>query len=649
VKLDGMMVVVGALAVGAAACLALVATGRALSSRLQSGFAGRTQPTVRHGGHMAGVLRDYRGPIAVAVLLALAESVLTLASPWPLKVVVDNAVSGAGMTGPLANVHPVTLGVLAAAAGVVLVATMSWLGFTREVLVASLSERMGVDLRGHAVDRLLTVPIAVVDRWQAGDLTARITGDVDRVRDGIVARADVLAPSILTATGMTVLMLVLDPVLALTTLAIVPGLVLLFRVRQQRVTAVQRGARRTSGQLTSHVNELVRTLRPVRVFGQEAGTADRIHAVSTAAARSSVAATSTTARLAPIADVLLAVGLAAVLVVGMLQVRAHHLTVGGLLVFVTYLGALQSPLRSLSRLSSTFGRASASRERLAEILDHGEVAGPARRRDASDGPPAVCIRDLGFHYEGGLPVLSGAELDVLPGETVCIVGPSGAGKSTLLGLLVRLYQPSSGSIFLDGIELTDLDEGDLRSTVTLVPQDPWLLDGSIADNIAFADPGAAPDAVRRAGAFALVDEFADRMPLGWDTPVGEGGAFLSGGQRRRLAIARAILADAPLLLLDEPTVGLDHEGAAMVAASIRRAAQGRTTIVVTHDERLARDADRVVRLEAGLLTEVPAPSTVRAAAVPAGAVVTTLADLRRSLEMEGGEPSVPASSCLVRS
>jgi ABC-type multidrug transport system fused ATPase/permease subunit len=280
------------------------------------------------------------------------------------------------------------------------------------------------------------------------------------------------------------------------------------------------------------------------------------------------------------------------------------LSVGTLLVFVGYLSGVYGPVRSLSRLVSTFAKGAASRERLLELFadehlvrDHPDAV-PAPRRTAP-----LTLHGVSFAYEAGVPVLSDVSFQAGPEESICIVGASGVGKSTLLSLLLRLYEPTDGSIELGSVDTRRLTLSSLRDCIALVPQDPWMIDGSIGDNIAYGCSGLSGQAMLDAARLVLVSEFAEQFPSGYDTPVGESGVLLSGGQRRRIALARALVREAPILLLDEPTSGLDAEAAATVLAAIAVASKGRMTVAVSHDLALAAQMQRVVVLEAGRVVE----------------------------------------------
>lgn len=310
-----------------------------------------------------------------------------------------------------------------------------------------------------------------------------------------------------------------------------------------------------------------------------------------------VRAASTEARWAPVPGVLLSVGTGIVLVAGGLQVRAGRLSIGELLVALSYLGNLQSPVRSLVRLISVRAKANASATRLAEVLSCAEsVPEPVRPRPVPAVRQGLALERVSFAYSPDRPVLDGLDLQVAAGETVCLFGPSGAGKSTVLHLLLRLYDPDRGRVLIDGVDVRELSTVVLRQQVAFVPQDPWLLDGTVAENIAFGSALATRAGVLAAGRAAWVDEFALTLPEGYDTPIGEGGVRLSGGQRRRVALARAVVSAAPVVLLDEPTTSLDAEAARQVIGAIRSATGDRTVLLVTHDPVLAAVADRTVHI-----------------------------------------------------
>jgi ABC-type multidrug transport system fused ATPase/permease subunit len=320
------------------------------------------------------------------------------------------------------------------------------------------------------------------------------------------------------------------------------------------------------------------------------------------------------ARWSPAADLLLAAGAGLVLWLGVTAVAGGRMTLGTLLVVLAYLSSLYGPIRALARLARTLARGAASRERILEVLDSDEVV-PEAPDPFPARPPrhGLALRGVWFAYTDGAPVLRHLDLEVAAGERVCVVGPTGAGKSTLLALLLRFYDPDAGSVELDGVDLRRLELDSLRRQVALVPQDPWMLDGTVADNVALGRPGAGREDLEAAARATLLNDLVQGLPQGWNTQIGEGGVRLSGGQRRRVALARAILRDAPVLLLDEPTSGLDAASEQAVLAALDRAAEGRTVLAVSHRLGLAARADRVVVLDAGRVAEQGPPGELLAA------------------------------------
>jgi len=559
----------------------------------------------------APLLRPYRRPLALAVALAIAEVVVDLARPWPVKVAVDNVIGGEELTGwlsGLASWSPAAVAALAACAGVVLVALSGLIGYLCSYLSDATAERVGADLRQSLMDRLVVLSPRFHDRNRSGDLVSRVTGDVSRVQDALVALFATLVPEALALVGMLVVMLVLDMTLAAAALVVVPLLAIVVVRRRRRVRAAQRFARERDGLLANKSIDILRNVRAVQAFGQETSTTDAFRRRNVDATVAALDTVDLEARYAPLADIVLAAGSGFVLWLGVVRVTSGAITTGELLVFLSYLGSLYGPVRSLSRLATTLARGASSRERIAEVLFsvdtviEDEDAAPARPLTRS-----LLLNGVSFAYDDGPRVLEELSMRISAGERVCIVGATGVGKTTLLNLLLRLHDPDRGSIAIDGVDIRRFTLSSLRDQVAYVPQDPWMLDGTLAENIAFGRAGTTADAVGRAAEAALVDEFAERLPDGLDTVIGEGGGFLSGGQRRRVAIARAIVRDSSLFLLDEPTSGLDASSAEKVMAAVDRAAEGRTVVIVTHQLTLALDCDRVVVLVNGRVVEDGAP------------------------------------------
>ena len=542
---------------------------------------------------LAAPARATAVPLALAALVSVLRIGLTLAQPWPLAIAVDTVTAGAA-PGPLAGTEP---RLVVAACGLALIAislVAGLLDMAGERLAEGAAQRCGALLRQRMFDHSLTRSLRWHDGQPTGELVSRLTTDVGRVLDGLVALcAGALADGLLLA-GSLLLLIWVAPGLAAIGLAVVPVLAALSVRQRRRVRAAHQRARAESGRLTAAATDLLRNVRAVQAFGRADHASAAFRRRNDSVATVETAAVGVESRWLPLSDAVLALGTGLVLVIGGWQVLSGALTVGALLVATAYLRQLYTPVRSLTRLSGVLAKASASASRIADVLDcdlgvldsPGATSVPAIRR--------VELVDVAFGYETGRPVLRHLSLQLAPGELVCLVGPSGAGKSTVLNLLLRLYDPDAGRVLIDGRDARSLQQGSLRERIAFVPQDPWLLDATVAANIAFGSRTATRAEVLEAGRIAHVDEFIDRLPQGWDTRLGEGGVRLSGGQRRRIALARAAVSGASLLLLDEPTAALDPAAADAVLQAVVASRRGRTTLIVTHDQRVTRIADRVV-------------------------------------------------------
>lgn len=556
-------------------------------------------------------LKPYRFRLALASVMSVLETALEVLRPWPLALAVDYAIGGKKLQGWLAPLRHLSPGQLAGVAalgllGIVVVGGLMKYGI--ECLIGSASERIGADIRVAAFGKLTALSLRFHDRNRTGDLVTRLTSDVSRVQDATVAWFETLVPEGLSLLGMMGVLFLIDRELGAAALVVIPILTLLGVVSRRRIREVQRQTRTLFGTMASRANESLRNVRVVQAFARGLHEQRRFRSASDDAADSAVEAVEVMARFAPLTESVLAAGSGLVLFVGVLRVIDHRLSVGTLLVVLTYVTGMYGPIGALTRMVSMMAKGMASRERLAEILTCDEVVdekpNPA---EMPAGMLGLSVDGVSFAYRDGTPAVSELTFQVLPGEVACVVGASGAGKSTLLSLLLRLYDPDAGTIRVNGQDLRNIRLAGLRDRLSLVPQDPWILDGTIEDNIIFGQPNATPGDVRRAAALALVDEFVDRMPEGYATEVGEGGGQLSGGQRRRLALARAIVRECSLLLLDEPTNGLDAESEATVMAALRRAIEGRTAIIVSHALSVAAVSDWVIVLDGGRVAEQGRP------------------------------------------
>jgi ATP-binding cassette, subfamily B, bacterial len=408
---------------------------------------------------------------------------------------------------------------------------------------------------------------------------------------------------VLSVLGMCVILLLMDLKLALIALATLPLLSFsLFHLyRKSKVSAKQQ--KQQDGKVAARMIEVLSAIPLVQAFGREGHEEERFDAVTSVSLRESIRVARLSAAASRSSEIITAVGTAAAVLYGALQVQNGDMMPGVLVLVVAYLNNFYKPLRSLAKFSTDFSKAMASADRLSEVLD---IEPRIRdRADAVEAPPfrgEIAFRDVSFAYgEREDDVLRELSFTVAPGQRVALVGVSGAGKSTIGNLILRLYEPRRGAILVDGVDVQRYTRDSLRRQIGVVLQHSILFGSSVRDNIAYGNPEATDEQIQAAARAANADEFIRDLPQGYDALVGERGSTLSGGQQQRLAIARALIRDAPILILDEPMTGLDVESEAKVREALDRLMTGKTCIMMTHDLQSIADADQVLVLESGRL------------------------------------------------
>jgi ATP-binding cassette, subfamily B, bacterial len=528
-----------------------------------------------------------------------------------MKFVVDHVLGAARLPAPLrslAGLGPIRLAIVAAVAGAALSLIDSLMSYSASITSVRAGEYIARDMRFAMMRHLLTLGPEFHEHFDTGELSNRLGSDVDRVQGNVLLIATGVVPDVLLLAGMLTVVATIDARLAIVVILAVPPLALLTRLRRRLTREAQAEVRRASGRLESTTIESLRHLRLAQMFTQENRVRNDYFAVNNDLVSAELDGNRVDARFRPPTDLIMSLGAIVVIVFGVTQIRSGKLTTGTLLVVLSYLGNVYGPIRRLAGIAAASARASVSGDRIAELLE----ARPIVRQ----GPLAIRTRfnheirfdNVEARYPNGFIALRNINLSIRPGERVCIVGTTGAGKSTLLSLIPRMIDPSAGAISVDNVHLAALDLWAWRNRIAMVPQEAELVPGSIAENIAFGRRGATWDEMLEAAKVAYVDEFVDGLPDGYDSVVGTDGTRLSGGQRRRVALARALVREAPILLLDEPTSGLDARSEEIVTEAIRRASVGRTCITVTHRIDLACEYDRVVVLERGQMVESGRPA-----------------------------------------
>ena len=554
-------------------------------------------------------LRKQAPLLAVSSVAMLLQIGLQLLKPWPLKFVIDYLAGSDVDSGPLGliayeNVTPMALVALAALAVLVVAALGAVANYASTVGMALAGQRVLTDLRRELYHHLLRLPLAYHTKARSGDLISRITGDIGRLRDVTVTAAMPLLAHTLTLVGMVLLMFWMNWQLGLLALAAYP-LVSLAMVRfSRRIQGVARDQRKREGVLAAAAGESIGAIRVVKAYSLEAILEEKFGRQNKKSLKEGAKSKRLSVRLGSIVDILIACSTALVLWYGSSLVLRGSLTPGDLIVFLSYLKGAFRPTRSLAKYTGRIAKATASGERVLDILEQT----PELRRSSGLVPAprfqgAVDFYNVDFAYEPGHEVLKRASFWVRPGEQVALVGPSGSGKSTLMSLLLRFFEPTGGRITIDGRDIRKYSVESVRRQISIVLQESVLFAASVRENIAFGSPDASFTEIKEAAALANAHDFILGLPQGYETVLGERGATLSGGERQRIAIARAALRQAPIVILDEPTTGLDKENEQIVREALKRLTKGRTVFIIVHDLRLARDADRIFYLENGTVLE----------------------------------------------
>ncbi len=574
-----------------------------------------------------GYARPERPLLLAGSAAVVFEVVLRLLEPWPLKFVFDAALDDARAV-PF-GLSPQQLLISCAVATLVLVTLRALAGYSSSVGFALAGNRVLTRVRADLYRHVQTLGLSFDAGKRTGDLVTRMVSDVGILKEVVVTALLPLATSGLVLVGMLVMMVWLDPLLALVALVPLP-LVALFTLRRSKhIQTVGRVQRQREGDLATTAAETVATLQVVQTLSLQEHFARAFTAANDRDLREGVKGKRLAAGLERSVDVGVGISTALVLWLGATRALDGLLSPGDLVVFLTYQRRAFRPVRDLAKYAARLAKATAAGERVLEVLE--QEPSVRDRTDAVAAPPlrgALTLRGVRYAYAPGRDVLCGLDLEISAGERVAILGASGAGKSTLLRLLLRLIDPQAGAIRVDGRDVREFTLDSLRSQMAVVLQDATLFAGTIRENIACGTPVLDPERVEAAGRLARVDVFARRFPDGYDTLVGEGGTTLSRGERQRVAIARAAVRDAPLWILDEPLTGLDGEQARWVAEALDDAVRGRTCLTITHEAREAARCDRVVLIEAGRIVESGSPSALLASGGRYADMVSAQSSLR---------------------
>ncbi|MFP3461037.1 ABC transporter ATP-binding protein [Arthrobacter globiformis] len=533
-----------------------------------------------------------------------------LVEPWPLKLVVDAVSRSLGATlhkpGPSMDASVQTL-ILCGAAVVAISIGRAISNYWSAVCFALIGSRVAADLRARAFRHVQSLSMRHHTRAPTGDTVQRLVGDVSRLQDVAITAGLPLMGNMATLVAMIGILLWLDPLLSLVVVLAGGAFVLLSRASSGPITAAAGNSRKGEGHLATTAAQTLGAIREVQAYGLEDTISTGFRSSNQATLGTGVAALRLAAGLERRTDVLIGVATAVVLAGGGWRVLEHAITPGDLVIFLMYLKTGMKPLKDVAKQIGRIARATASGERVADLLEAQTdlPEKPHARSLRSTAPDIVLDNVSAGHGEG--TVLHGISLTIPAGEHVAILGPSGAGKSTLASLILRMIDPSTGTVRVGGEDLRDLTIASVRSHVSILLQDSVLFGSSVRDNIRFGRLDATDADIEQAAALAQADGFIRALPNGYDTVLGEAAKDLSGGQRQRIAIARAILRQAPIVILDEATAGLDPVSRNSVLQALAALTRERTSITITHDAHSARSCDRVIWLEHGRITEEGRP------------------------------------------
>jgi subfamily B ATP-binding cassette protein MsbA len=570
-----------------------------------------TQREIEKSFSVFHLLQPHWKGLFLGLLAVAAETMAGLLEPWPLKVVLDSVLHTKKSPDWLSRFIGATFGLdnLAilkfTALAVVLIAAIGAIGtYVEKQTITAVGQRVMHELRRTFYWHIQRLSMAYHDNKRTGDIISTVTNDIDSIQSAVSSGVlDALYYS-LTLIGMIAIMFYLNWRFTLVALSVIPALFLVVYTFTKRIKKASRALRKKEAEMVSTLQEVLSSIRIVKAFGREEYEQKRFEEESIESVDLALQARNIKAKLAPGVEIIVACGTALVLWFGARQVLSGALTPGVLVVFFLYLGKMYKPVRELSKMSDTYSKALIGWERIKDFLSIDlQVRDLPGAQTAPNFQGAIELEHVSFGYLPGRLVLKDLSLQVKPGQVAALVGATGSGKSTLISLIPRFYDPQSGAVKIDGVDVRKYKRKTVRQQISLVLQDTLLFRASIAQNIAYGKPEATHSEIVEAARLANADEFIDRLPEGYDTMIGERGVTLSGGQRQRIAIARAIIRNSPILILDEPSTGLDAASEKLVLEGLERLMENRTTIMVAHRLATIQKADVIFVLRDGAIVE----------------------------------------------
>jgi subfamily B ATP-binding cassette protein MsbA len=558
------------------------------------------------------LVKPYRGSLAVVLVAMVLQMAATVAAPWPLKVVLDNVVGEHKLPHWLSDLlapffHHGTKMEIAAAAAIALV-IIALVGAIASGIAnyytASVGQYIANDLRLRTYDHLQQLSLNYYSEHDLGTLLSTLTADVQTIQSFASGSTLDIVIDLLTIISMLAIMFFLNWDFTLIAVAITPFMLVIISRFKKAVKKAQKEVRKQQSNIVTVVQQGLESVRVIKAFGRQDLEQEELSEVSKATVDASLKARRVKAMLSPLVTVVVALCTAFVLWRSSSLILKGAMTAGSLTVFLSYLAQFFKPVKDLATMTNTIAQTAVGVDRIQAILNASDVI--PEKADAIECGPLkgnIDFENIVFGYNKDACVLRGVSFKIAAGQMIGVVGPTGSGKSTIVSLIPRFYDPNSGRVTIDGIDLRDIKLRDLRSQIAYVLQETVLFRGSVADNIAYGKGTATRDEIVAAAKLANADGFISQMPQGYDTLVGDRGDTLSGGQRQRIGIARAVIRDNPILILDEPTAALDSESEKLVMDALTKLMKGRTVITIAHRLSTIREADKIIVLTQGALAE----------------------------------------------
>jgi len=546
--------------------------------------------------------RPYRRFVPLIVLFAVVASALQAATIWIYKILIDDVL--------VPRDFELLVWVVLAYLGLTLADGVA--SFCEEYLSDWVGGRFMVSLRTEFFSHLQSLSLSFFERRSLGDMLSRLSDDIEEIEEFVISEMASTLTYLFQFVFFVGALFYLQWHLALVSLIVLPLFLVVARYFSKRMGGATREERRRVGSVSAVAEESLSNAALVQAYNQQEYEVSRFHKENEASFAAEMKATRLDALFSPLVDIIQVLGVGVVIAVGTWELSQGHLTIGGLIVFLVYLSQLYTPIRGLSELLTTFYEASAGAERVIEFFDQKpSVKEQDEPLTLEHAQGHIEFDSVSFRYPAKKrkalnkkrKALSEVSFEAGPGEVLALVGPSGSGKSTITKLLLRFYDPNRGAIRLDGHDLRELSLHSLRDNVALLLQETLVFAGSVRENIAYGKPGASEEEIIAAAKAADAHKFIEALPEGYETLIGQKGRLLSEGQRQRVAIARAMIRNAPILVLDEPTTGLDAKSTETVMEPLGRLMEGRTTIVISHNLLTVREATTIVVLEEGHIIE----------------------------------------------